>query len=120
MHEDLEFYSVIRAIKALDESDVAVIVLMRIRLSQQDLTIYRMAIRKKRGIIVAVNKWDLIEKDDKTMLCFEEHIKSKLAPFNDVPSFISVLEKQRIFKLVDEIENVYNRMTIKVPGFKAE
>jgi GTP-binding protein len=82
VHEDLEFYSVIRAIKALDESDVAVIVLdANTELSQQDLTIYRMAIRKKRGIIVAVNKWDLIEKDDKTMLRFEEHIKSKLAPF---------------------------------------
>ncbi len=120
VHEDLEFYSVIRAIKALDECDVAVIVLdANNEISQQDLTIYRLAIRKKRGIIVAVNKWDLIDKDDKTMLRFEEHIKSKLAPFNDVPLlFISVLEKQRIFKLVDEIENVYNRMSIKVPGSK--
>lgn len=120
VHEDLEFYSVIRAIKAIDESDIAIIVMdASTELSQQDLTIYRLAIRKKRGIIVAINKWDLIDKDDKTMLRFEEQLKAKLAPFNDVPIlFISVLEKQRIFKLVDEIENVYNRLSVKIPGSK--
>ncbi len=120
VHEDLEFYSVIRAIKALDESDIAIILMDATQdISQQDLTIYRMAIRKKRGIIVGVNKWDLIEKDDKTILRFEENLKSKLAPFNDVPIlFISVLEKQRIFKLVEAIEMVSNNMNVKIPTSK--
>jgi GTP-binding protein len=120
VHEDLEFYSVIRAIKALDESDIAIILLDATQeISQQDLTIYRMAIRKKRGIIVGVNKWDLIEKDEKTILRFEENLKAKLAPFNDVPIlFVSVLEKQRIFKLVEAIDTVAQNMSNKIPGAK--
>jgi GTP-binding protein len=76
-----------------------------------------MAIRKKRGIIVGVNKWDLIEKDEKTILRFEENLKAKLAPFNDVPIlFVSVLEKQRIFKLVEAIDTVSQNMSNKIPG----
>jgi GTP-binding protein len=69
VHEDLEFYSVIRAVKAVDESDVAVVVFdATTELSQQDLTIFRMAVKKKRGIIICINKWDLVKKDDKTIL----------------------------------------------------
>lgn len=116
VHEDLEFYSVIRAVKALDESDVAIIVFDATQeISQQDLTIFRMAVKKKRGIIVAVNKWDLIEKDDKTILRFEEYLRAKLAPFVDLPIvFISAMEKQRIFKLIDYIQEVYNSLSVKI------
>ncbi|MBL7800582.1 MAG: ribosome biogenesis GTPase Der [Chitinophagales bacterium] len=117
VHEDLEFYSVIRAVKAVDESDVAVVVFdATTELSQQDLTIFRMAVKKKRGIIICINKWDLVKKDDKTILKFEDELKRKLAPFNDIPLlFISALEKQRIFKLVDLIEEIYGNMNIKIP-----
>jgi len=120
VHEDLEFYSVIRAIKAVDESDIAIVVFdATTELSQQDLTIFRMAVKKKRGIIVAINKWDLIKKDDKTILRFEEEIRAKLAPFNDIPLlFISTLEKQRIFKLVDTIDEVYRNFSVKIPTAK--
>jgi GTP-binding protein len=120
VHEDLEFYSVIRAVKAVDESDVAVVVFdATTELSQQDLTIFRMAVKKKRGIIICINKWDLVKKDDKTILKFEDELKRKLAPFNDIPLlFISALEKQRIFKLVDMIEEIYGNMNIKIPTAK--
>jgi GTP-binding protein len=117
VHEDLEFYSVIRAVKAVDESDVAVVVFdATTELSQQDLTIFRMAVKKKRGIIICINKWDLVKKDDKTILKFEDELKRKLAPFNDIPLlFISALEKQRIFKLVDLIGEIYGNMNVKIP-----
>lgn len=120
VHEDLEFYSVIRAVKAIDESDIAIIVFdANQEISQQDLTIFRMAVKKKRGIIVAVNKWDLVEKDEKTILRYEEYIRGKLAPFSDVPLvFISALEKQRIFKLIDSIQDVYTGLTVKIPTAK--
>jgi GTP-binding protein len=116
VHENLEFYSVIRAINALDDADIAVIVLDATQgVGQQDLAIYRLAVRKKRGIIVVINKWDLVEKSTNTAKEFEEHIKSKLAPFNDVPIlFTSALEKQRIFKLVETVDEVFHNMRNKI------
>ncbi len=116
VHENLEFFSVIRAVKALDESDVAVIVLDASKgITHQDLTIYKMAIRKHRGIVVAVNKWDLIEKSTNTARDYEAELRAKLAPFNDVPViFISALEKQRIFRIVETIEMVYTNMNRKI------
>ena len=116
VHETLEFYSVIRAINALDESDIAIIVIdAQQGIGQQDLAIYRLAVKKKRGIVFVVNKWDLIEKSTNTAKEFEEHIKSKLAPFNDVPVlFTSALEKQRIFKLVETVEKVFENMKTKI------
>jgi GTPase len=120
VQENLEFYSVIRAIKALDESDIAIIVLDAAKgISHQDLSIYKMAIKKHRGIIVAVNKWDLIKKETNTARDYEETLKEKLAPFNDVPIiFISVLEKQRIFKLIELVENVYHNLKKRIPTSK--
>jgi GTP-binding protein len=116
VHENLEFYSVIRAINALDEADIAVIVLDATQgVGQQDLAIYRLAVKKKRGIVVVINKWDLVEKSTNTAKEFEEHIKSKLAPFNDVPVlFTSALEKQRIFKIVETVETVFANMRTKI------
>ena len=120
VHENLEFYSVIRAVKALDESDIAVIVLDATKgVTHQDLTIYKMAIKKHRGIIVAVNKWDLVEKETNTARDYEAVLKSKLAPFNDVPIiFISALEKQRVFRIIETIEQVYTNLRKKITTSK--
>lgn len=120
VHENLEFYSVIRAINALDESDIAIIVLDAVKgITHQDLSIYKMAVKKHRGIIVAVNKWDLMEKSTNTARDYEETLRAKLAPFNDVPIlFISALEKQRVFKLIELIEKVYVNLKRKIPTSK--
>lgn len=120
VHENLEFYSVIRAVKAIDESDVALIVIDATKgITHQDLTIYKMAVRKHRGIVIAVNKWDLVEKETNTARDFEALMKTKLAPFNDVPIvFISAHEKQRIFRIIETIEMVFANMKRKIPTAK--
>jgi GTP-binding protein len=117
VHENLEFYSVIRAIKALDEADVAVILIDATKgITHQDLSIFKMAIKKHRGIVFVVNKWDLIEKETNTARDYETELKSKLAPFSDVPIlFISALDKQRIFKVMDVIEKVYVNLKRRIP-----
>lgn len=116
MHENLEFYSVIRAVKALDESDIALIVLDASKgITHQDLAIFKMAIKKHRGIILAINKWDLIEKETNTARDMEALLRAKLAPFNDVPIvFISVHEKQRVFRLFEIIDSVYVNLKRKI------
>lgn len=119
VHEDLEFYSVIRAIKAIDESDICILMVdAQTGLESQDLTIYGQAVRKKKGVIIAVNKWDLVEgKDTNTSKEFEDKIKGKLAPFNDVPViFISALEKQRIHKVLDAVMMVYKNRKRRISG----
>jgi len=120
VQENLEFYSVIRAVKTLDESDIAVIVLDATKgVTHQDLNIYKMAIRKHRGIVIAVNKWDLMEKETNTARDYEENLRSKLAPFSDVPIiFTSALEKQRVFKIVEVVEQVYVNLRKKIPTSK--
>ncbi len=90
VHEDLEFYSVIRAIKAMDEADVCLITARcgeRIY-PQQDLNIFSLAARKGKGVVVLVNKWDLMEKETNTAKEYEKKLKEKLAPFTDVPVFL--------------------------------
>jgi GTP-binding protein len=116
VHENLEFYSVIRAINALDESNIAVIVLDAAKgITHQDLSIYKMAIKKHRGIVVAVNKWDLVEKGTNSARDYEAVLRAKLAPFNDVPIiFISVFEKQRIFRVIETIEKVYQNLKRRI------
>lgn len=120
VHENLEFYSVIRAIKALDESDIAVIVIDATKgITHQDLAIYKMAIKKHRGIVIAVNKWDLITKETNTARDYEATLRSKLAPFSDVPIiFISVHDKQRIFRIIELVEKVYENLRRKIPTSK--
>ena len=117
VHEDLEFYSVIRAIKAIDESDVCILMLdATVGLELQDLKIFGVITQRKKGVVILVNKWDAIEKDSKTILEFEKRIKEKIAPFSDVPIvFISALEKQRIFQAVDKVLEVFNNKQIKIP-----
>lgn len=101
--EDLEFYSVIRAIKAMDEADVCMFLLDAEKgLTAQDLNIFSLAVKKGKGIVVLVNKWDLIEKGTNSARDYEKELKKRLAPFNDVPIlFISATEKTRIFKAME-------------------
>ncbi|MEI9958424.1 MAG: GTP-binding protein [Ferruginibacter sp.] len=117
MHEDLEFYSVIRAIKALDEADVCMLMLDAGKgITAQDLSIFSMAVKKGKGIVVLVNKWDLIEeKKTNTAKDYEAELKKKFAPFSDVPIiFISVNEKQRIFKSIEAALEVYDNKQRKI------
>jgi GTPase len=103
VHENLEFYSVMRAIQAIEECDVAILMIdAQDGVEAQDLAIFKIAVERHKGIVVLVNKWDLIEKDTNTAKEFEETIKHRFAPFNDLPVvFVSALEKQRIFKAVE-------------------
>lgn len=120
VHEDLEFYSVIRAIKALDEADVCLILLDAEKgIAAQDLTIYSLAAKKGKGLVVLVNKWDLVAKETNTARDYEKTLKQRLAPFNDVPIlFVSVKEKTRIFKAIEEGLKVYENRNRKIPTSK--
>ena len=117
VHEDLEFYSVIRAIKALDEADVCLLLLDAEKgITAQDLTIFSLAAKKGKGIVVLVNKWDLVAKETNTARDYEKTLKQRLAPFNDVPIlFISVIEKTRIFKAIEEGLEVYENRKRRIP-----
>ncbi|HRW75719.1 MAG: ribosome biogenesis GTPase Der [Lewinellaceae bacterium] len=103
VHEDLEFYSVMRAIKALEESDVCILMIdAQTGVEAQDMSLFRLAQRRHKGIVILVNKWDLVAKETNTARDMEEEIRNKIAPFNDVPIiFISALDKTRIFKSVE-------------------
>ena len=120
VHEDLEFYSVIRAIKAMDEADICLLLLDAGKgIGAQDLAIYSLAVKKGKGIVVLVNKWDLIETETNTARDYEKELRQRLAPFNDVPIiFISVLEKQRIFKSIEAALEVYENKQKKVATSK--
>ncbi len=116
VHEDLEFYSVIRAIKALDESDVCLLMIDAAKgISAQDISIFSLATRKGKGVVVLVNKWDVVEKETNTARDYEANLKKRLAPFTDVPVlFISVVEKTRIFKVIEIALEVYENRQRKV------
>ena len=120
VHEDLEFYSVIRAIKALDEANVCMLMIDAEKgITAQDLAIFSMAVKKGKGIVILVNKWDLIEKETNTAKEYEKQLKERLAPFSDVPIlFISVLEKQRLLKSIEEAIKVFENRQRKVPSSK--
>jgi len=116
VHEDLEFYSVIRAIKALDEADVCLLLLDAEKgIAAQDLNIFSLAARKGKGVVVLVNKWDLVAKETNTAKEYEAALKKRLAPFSDVPIlFISAREKTRIFKAIETALEVYENRKRKV------
>lgn len=118
--DDLEFYSIIRAIKAMDEADVCLLVIDAVKgITAQDLSIFSLAAKKGKGIVVLVNKWDLIEKETNTARDYEKVLKDKLAPFTDVPVlFISALEKTRIFKAIELALDVFENRHRKVPTSK--
>lgn len=109
VHEDLEFYSVIRAIKAMDEADVCMLLLDAEKgITAQDLNIFSLAAKKGKGVVVLVNKWDLVEKETNTAIEYERELKKRLAPFSDVPIlFISAKEKTRIHKAIETALQVY-------------
>ena len=116
VEEDLEFYSVIRAIKAIDEADVCLLLIDSQKgMTAQDLGIYSLAARKGKGIVLLVNKWDLVDKQTNTSRDFERELKNRLAPFNDVPIlFISAKEKTRIFKVIETAIEVYQNRQKKI------
>ena len=120
VHEDLEFYSVIRAIKAMDETDICLLMLDAEKgITAQDLNIFSMAVKKGKGVVVLVNKWDLIPKETNTAVQFENVLKERLAPFTDVPIlFISAQEKTRIFKVIETALEVYENRQRVVPTSK--
>lgn len=120
VHEDLEFYSVIRAIRALDEADVCLLLLDAEKgITAQDLSIFSLAARKGKGVVVLVNKWDLLEKTTNTAKEYDKALKQRLAPFNDVPIlFISAKEKTRIYKAIEVGLQVYDNRQRKIPTSK--
>ncbi|TYB72540.1 ribosome biogenesis GTPase Der [Bizionia gelidisalsuginis] len=114
--EDLEFYSVMRSVRAIEHSDVCLIILDATRgFDGQVQNIFWLAQRNRKGIVVLVNKWDLVEKDHKTTIEFEKVIRKQMEPFTDVPIvFISVLTKQRIYKAIETAVEVYQNRTKKI------
>ena len=116
VHEDLEFYSVIRAIRAMDEADVCMLLIdAKQGLTAQDVNIFSLAERKGKGVLVLVNKWDLMQKETNTARDFEKEIKEKLKPFTDIPViFISALEKSRIFQAMEKALEVYENRNRRV------
>ncbi len=108
VHENLEFYSVIRAIRSIEEADVVLLMInAQTGIEAQDMSLFKIVQRRRKAIVIIVNKWDLLEKDTNTMKEYEARLREKLAPFSDVPIlFTSVTEKQRIFKLLEFIESV--------------
>jgi GTP-binding protein len=108
VEEDLEFYSVMRSIRAIEDCDVCILLLdATLGLEAQDLNIFHLAEKNRKGIVIVVNKWDLIEKTTNSTKEYEEKIREKLAPFNDVPIvFTSALTKQRVLKAIEVAEKV--------------
>lgn len=121
VNEDLEYYSVIRSIRAIENADVCVLMLDATRgIEAQDLNIFSLVQKNSKGLIVCVNKWDLVQdKSNIVIKTFENAIRQRLAPFTDFPIiFISALTKQRIFKVLEEVEAVYKRRSTRIPTSK--
>ena len=117
VQEDLEFYSVMRSVRAIEKADVCIVMVdISTGLDAQDLNIFSLAARNRKGIVLVLNKWDLVEKDNKTMDMYLEKVKEKIAPFTDIPIiFTSVTNKQRIYKVMEEAARVYRNRTRRVP-----
>ncbi len=115
--EDIEYYSVLRSVRAIENSDVCIFMIdAEEGLQKQDLNIFYIIQKNSKGVVVLVNKWDLIEKDHKTMLAYEDKIREELAPFRDVPIiFTSTISKQRIHKALETAMEVYKNRTQKIP-----
>ncbi len=117
VHEDLEFYSVMRTINAIEGSDVCLLMIDATQgMESQDLSILSLIERNRKGVAIIVNKWDLVEKDTKTAKEYEERIRERIMPFKDIPIlFISVHDKQRIMKAVEVAMKVYENKTRHIP-----
>ncbi|MDG0974034.1 MAG: ribosome biogenesis GTPase Der [Crocinitomicaceae bacterium] len=117
VHEDIEYYSVLRSVRTIESADVCIMMIDATEgIQKQDLAIYYICEKNHKGVVFLVNKWDLIEKDHKTTKEFEERLRSQLAPFNDVPIlFTSTVTKQRIHKALEEAMRVYENRIKKIP-----
>ena len=116
--EDLEYYSVVRSIRAIENSDVCILMIDATRgIEAQDLNIYQLIQKNKKGLVVCINKWDLIEsKTNQDIKEYERAIRSRMAPFTDFPIiFCSATTKQRIFKVMETALAVYDNKQRKVP-----
>lgn len=116
--EDLEYYSVMRSIRSIENSDVCILMLDATRgIESQDLNIFSLIQKNQKGLVVVVNKWDLVEdKTAKVMKTFEDAIRTRFAPFTDFPIvFASALTKQRIFKILEMAKEVYHNRTTRIP-----
>ena len=115
--DDLEFYSVMRSIRAIEGSDVCILMIDASQgLESQDLNIFNLMVRNKKGCVVVINKWDLVEKGNNTMKEWKEFLASRLAPFNDVPMiFTSALNKQRILEVLQTALQVYENRNRRIP-----
>lgn len=121
VNEDIEFYSIMRSIKAIEESDVILLLIdARDGIESQDINLFRLAYKNGKGIVVVVNKWDLVEnKETNSTKVYEEKIRHKTSPFIDIPIvFVSALNKQRIFKAMEIALDVYKNMSKKVQTSK--
>ncbi len=118
--EDLEFYSVLRSIRSIESSDVCLMLVdATLGLEAQDMNIFNLIIKNRKGVVLVVNKWDLVEKETKTSKEYTELIKKRLAPFQDVPIvFASALSKQRIHKILEEAMRVYENRKRKISTSK--
>ena len=118
--EDIEFYSVMRSIRAIEESDVCLLMIDATQgITAQDINIYHLCERNRKGIVLLVNKWDLMEKSTNTIRDMEAAIRRRLEPFNDVPIiFTSVTEKQRVHKALETALQVFHNKTKKIPTSK--
>ncbi|MDG1428094.1 MAG: ribosome biogenesis GTPase Der [Crocinitomicaceae bacterium] len=116
VHEDIEYYSVLRSVRAIEGSDVCIFMIdAEEGIQKQDLNIFYVIEKNAKGIVVLVNKWDLIDKDHKTMGEYEDMVREQLAPFNDVPIiFTSTITKQRIHKALETAMEVYENRTKKI------
>lgn len=115
--EDLEFYSSMRAIRSIEFADVCVLMTDAEKgIESQDMSVLQLILRNKKGCVVVVNKWDLIEKESNTLKEYEREIRTKLAPFSDVPIiFTSVTNKQRILNVLEAAEEVYQNRNRRIP-----
>lgn len=116
VHEDLEFYSVMRAIRAIENSDICILMIdATLGVESQDLSILRLAQRRNKGVVILINKWDLVDKETNTARDYEKEVRLRIAPFTDVPIiFVSALEKQRIFQAVEKALMVYENRTRRI------
>ncbi|HIP31471.1 MAG TPA: ribosome biogenesis GTPase Der [Crocinitomicaceae bacterium] len=116
VHEDIEYYSVLRSVRAIENSDVCIFMVdAQEGIQKQDLNIFYIIEKNSKGVVVLVNKWDLIEKDHKTMKAYEENLLNQIAPFNDVPViFTSTINKQRIHQALETAMEVYQNRIKKI------
>ena len=117
VHEDLEFYSVMRSIRAIEHSDVCVMMIdATTGMEAQDMNIFNLILKNRKAVVLVVNKWDLFIKDSNTLRQYEQTLRSRLAPFTDVPIiFTSVLKMTRIQDVLDAVTTVYDNYSRKIP-----